>query len=347
MRSFILVLLAVILIKPCLAQTMSEGFGSNAFAMNQFYNSLNGSFDDVSEILAEQAQIKVMPILQEKAHLLAGQALIDGQSYWGLEKAGFDFEKTAYAFPVQMKIISINEEQAQLLLKSIREAQTVLGKSQAYSDSRLQVAMAGHNIQNRNDSFWNSLKAKGIVIDSFSNQFDKTNPSKMLMYVGPGNGGGGVFYQAGIMGFQDYFRDQSQKAIKLVDRLQGIEVNPYSSELTYWKATASNNQIEEFLSAVYRAGNSTSQPAIIYAEEIAKAQYGNGWHFIEDGLPVQFVDDNALAYYGANMEELIKQVMEENQAGSVNEFYQTDDYFQNGTVFVVGPGNGGGGTYIK
>ena len=347
MKSFILVLLAIFLIKPCLAQQLNEGFGSSIFAINQPYSSLNGDFEDISEVLdMKQAQIKVMPIPpQEQAHLLAEQALIVGQSFWYLEKAGF--EKTVYSLPVQMKTIPINEVQAQLLLNSIKEAQTALGISQAYSDSGLQIVMSGGNTQNRNNFLWSSLKGSGIAIDSFENQLNGIKSPEMNMYVGPGNGGGGAFYQAGMTGFQDHLRGQAQKAIKLVDKLQGIEVNPYSSELTYWTATANDNQIEEFLSAVYGIGNPTLQEKMIYAKEIAKAQYKNGWHFTKEGLPVQFVDDNALAYYGANMEELVKQVMESNQAGSASEFYQTDKHFQNGIVSVVGPGNGGGGTYIK
>ena len=346
MRSFILVLLAIFLIKPCLAQQMSEGFGSSIFAMNQPYSYLNGDFEDISAVLdMKQAQIKVMPIPQEQAHLLAEQALIAGQSFWYLEKAGF--EKTVYSLPVQMKTIPINEVQAQLLLNSIKEAQTALGISQAYSDSGLQIVMSGGNTQNRNNFLWSSLKGSGIAIDSFENQLNGTKSPEMIMYVGPGNGGGGAFYQAGMTGFQDHLRGQAQKAIKLVDKLQGIEVNPYSSELTYWTATANDNEIEQFLSAVYSAGNPTLQETMIYTEKIAKTQYETGWHFTKEGLPIQFVDNNALAYYEANMGELIKQIIEESQSGSANEFYQINDYFQNGIISVVGPGNGGGGTYIK
>ena len=345
MRSFILVLLAIFLIKPCLAQQMSEGFGSSIFAINQPYSSLNGDFEDISAVLdMKQAQIKVMPIPQEQAHLLAEQALIAGQSLWDLERAGF--EKTVYSLPVQMKVIPINEEQAQHFLNSIKEAQTALGINQAYSASGLQIVMSGGNTQSRNNFLWSSLKGSGIAIDSFENQLNGTRSPEMIMYVGPGNGGGGAFYQAGMTGFQDHLRGHAQKAIKLVDKLQGIEVNPYSSELTYWTTTTSNNQIEQFLSAVYSA-DPILQETMIYTEEIAKAQYETGWHFTKEGLPVQFVDDNALAYYKTNMEEFVKQAMEENQSGSVSKFYQTNKHFQNGIVFVVGPGNGGGGTYIK
>ena len=165
--------------------------------------------------------------------------------------------------------------------------------------------------------------------------------------VGPGNGGGGTIYQSGMTGFQDSLRGQAQTATNFVDRLQGIEVNPYDSELTYWKSTANNNEIEKFLSFIYGAENSTAKETITYAEEIAKTQYRNGEYSTQKALPSHFVYDNVSAYYGENTENLIKQFMEENQADLFNEFHQTTDYFQKGIVSVVVPGNGGGGTFIK
>ena len=305
MKSFILGLLAVILIKPCFAQGMKEAFSSSALARAEAYSSLNVGFDDISEVLdTKQVQIKIEPISQDKAYLLAKQGLIDDQSSWGLEKAGF--EEAVYSLPVQIKTVPISEVQAQIFLNSMKEAQRALGIDQAYFDSMPQVDM-----------------------------------------VGPGNGGGGTIYQAGMTGFQDYLRGQAQTAINFMDKLQGIEVNPYNSELTYWKSTANTNQIEQFLSFVYEAGNPASEEKMIYAEEIAKVQYRNVGYFTQKAFPSYFVYDNVSSYYGANTTNLIKQFMEENQDDFFNEFNQTTDYFQNGIVSVVGPGNGGGGTYIK
>ena len=305
MKNFILGLLAVILIKPCFAQEMSEAFGSKALAMNQAYNSLNAGFDEVLEVLdTKQVQIKIEPISQDKAYLLAKQDLIDSQSSWRFKEAGF--EEMVYSLPVQIKTVPISEVQAQLFLNSIEANQKTLGINQAYFGSMPHVAMFG-----------------------------------------PGNGGGGTLYKAQVTGFQDYLRGQAQTAIKFVDKLQGVEVNPYSSQMTYWKSTANKNQIEQFLSFVYGAGNSTAKKTITYAEEIVNTQYRNAGYFTQKALPNQFIADNVSVYYGANTAKLIKQFMEENQTISTNEFYQTDDHFQNGIVSVVGPGNGGGGTYIK
>ncbi|MCZ0932553.1 MAG: hypothetical protein OXJ52_05315 [Oligoflexia bacterium] len=301
MKNFILGLLAVILIKPSFAQEMSEAFGSKALAMNQAYSSLNAGFDNISGVLDTK---KIEPISQGKAYLLAKQGLIDSQSSWGLEKTGF--EEAIYSLPVQIKILPISEEQAQLFLNSIEASQKTLGINQAYFGSMPHVAMFG-----------------------------------------PGNGGGGTLYKAQVTGFQDYLRGQAQTAIKFMDKLQGVEVNPYNSEITYWKSTANKNQIEQFLSFVYGAGNSTAKETITYAEEIANTQYRNAGYFTQKALPSQFVADNVSSYYGANTANLIKQFMEENQIGSADKFYQIDDHFQNGIISVVGPGNGGGGTYIK
>ncbi|MCZ0931762.1 MAG: hypothetical protein OXJ52_01230 [Oligoflexia bacterium] len=307
MKNFILGLLVVVLIKPCVAQEMSEAFASRALDVNQAYSSLNVGFNDISEVFAkQQVQIKIEPISQDKAYLLAEQALIVGQSSWGVEKAGF--EKAVYSLPVQIKTVPISEEQAQLFLNSINTAQRALGIDQAYFDSMPHVAMFG-----------------------------------------PGNGGGGTIYKAGITGFQGYLNGQFKNSINDAVKLQGIKINPYSSELTYWKTTANNNEIEKFLSFVYGAGSPASEEMMIYAEKIAKNQYGNNrnWNFTKKALPAQLVDDNILIHYGTNTAEFIKQAIGENQDNFFSEFNQTTDHFQNRIVSVVGPGNGGGGTYIK
>ena len=71
MKSFILSLLTVILIEPCLAQMEGHNYYSN----NVFYfqNLVNGNFDEVLTSLEEAGfpvQIKTVPITNEQSHFL-------------------------------------------------------------------------------------------------------------------------------------------------------------------------------------------------------------------------------------------------------------------------------------
>ena len=300
-------------------------------------------------ILGLLAVILIKPCFaQEMSKTFGSKALAMNQAYNSLN-AGFDeVLEVLDTKQVQIKIEPISHDKAYLLAKQdlidsqsswrLKEA----GFEEAVYSLPVQIKTVPIS-EVQAQLFLNSIEANQKTLGINQAYFGSMPHVAMF---GPGNGGGGTLYKAQVTGFQDYLRGQAQTAIKFVDKLQGVEVNPYSSQMTYWKSTANTNQIEQFLSFVYGAGNSAEEE-MIYAEEIANAQYRNAGHSTQKALLSQFVDDNISSYYGANTANLIKQFMEENQDNFFKEFHQTTNYFQNGIVSVVGPGNGGGGTYIK
>ena len=60
------------------------------------------------------------------------------------------------------------------------------------------------------------------------------------------------------------------------------------------------------------------------------------------------VGDNDLLNYETQVAEMLQAIMGAGETGSLIDFYETmNSHSLNGTIFIVGPGNGGGGTYIK
>ena len=182
MRNFILVLWAIVLIKPCFSQTIDNNFILKT-SVDLSYSSINSSFSHFSKDWTE-SQIKAILISQEQAYLIEAQD--DSENFWGANKADFD------AFPFQMKLIPVSEKQTQFLLQSINEAQMALGLDVAYFDLTPFIVV-GDNFQEKDDSsLWIEISKdqdKNNMPDMISNQKFKN------MYINPGNGGGGVFYQ--------------------------------------------------------------------------------------------------------------------------------------------------------
>ena len=183
MRSFILMLWAIVLIKPCFSQTMDNNFVLKT-SIDLSYSSINDDFSYFPKDWTKSSQIKVIFIPQEQAHLIEAQD--DSENFWGANKADFD------TFPIQMKLIPVNKKKTQFLLQSINEAQMALGLDVAYFDL-MPFIIVGDNFQEKDDSsFWIEISKdqdKNNMPNMISNQKFKN------MYINPGNGGGGVFYQ--------------------------------------------------------------------------------------------------------------------------------------------------------
>ena len=224
----------------------------------------------------------------------------------GFEK-GFSKAKP-YTIPVQIKVIPIAQGQAQFLLQSMRDAQTAFEVENDYSESK----------------------------------------------INPGNGGGGALYRDGFKGIQEGMLEkqfpQAMGFIKYDHKLQGIEVDPYDSKLIYWKAMMSDNEpIQKVWEATYEASNAillqlkgrktgTFENSSFFPNETI--------YFANGSVQAQSAGDNAWSYYGANVEAIIQEIIEANKDGSIDGLYETNDPSLNGIMYVVGPGNGGGGAYV-
>ena len=348
MKLFILILLTTFLLNPCVAQTISDNYSSGIASHFQKY-AVNGNFDKlIIASLGEAglpAQIKTIPVTQEQAQWFA-EAIMDNQIAWGVEK---DFSTTtAYAMPVQMKVIPIAQGQAQFLLQSIREAQTAFGVENDYSGLKIRAVVGGYDIPN-NNGFSDFNGAKEVANNTLPDTVKGNLHIKSMMYVGPGNGGGGVLYQAGFKGLQESMLEgQSQQAVEFVTyghKLQGIEVDPYNSKLIYWEAmTPNNDYVEKVWETMYEASNATlpQVKAIQTGMEKVTFKSSNFSHYETAHL----VGNNTWSHYGANVEAIIQEIIDTNKPGSIDGFYETNDQSLNGIMYVVGPGNGGGGAYI-
>ena len=147
--------------------------------------------------------------------------------------------------------------------------------------------------------------------------------------VGPGNGGGGAFYQAEAIGKQAW-ANQSQQAVKFEAygyNLQGkeIEIDPYNLNLTAWKALTPDNDVH-----FSQGWDIISQTGL------------NETAYFENKLAI----DNTWSHYGEDTQVIPQEIIEEAEASFIDDFYKLDVPSQNDLIYIVGPGNGGGGTYI-
>ena len=271
MRSFILSLLTVILIEPCLAQMA----GNNSGTTFHFQSLNNERFEE-----------------------------------------GFitSFEKAD--LPFQIKTIPITR-QARLIVEAIG-----------------------------NESALPNIKK------DYLNEFIKGR----VYVVGPGNGGGGAFYHSGAIGKQAW-ANQSQQAVKLEAygyNLQGqeIEIDPNNLNLTAWKALTLDN--DEYFAQSWDIVSQTGleQPRIKMTQTELKTiilEYINATekaYFEKEAVQASLFRDNTWSHYGENIQAILQEIIEENTNGSIDDFYKLDIPAQNGLIYIVGLGNGGGGTYM-
>jgi len=67
----------------------------------------------------------------------------------------------------------------------------------------------------------------------------------------------------------------------------------------------------------------------------------------DEAVQSWIVDSNVWLHYGANIKAIIQEeIMEETTDVPIDDFHKTNDPSLNGIMYLVGPGNGGGGTYI-
>ena len=183
------------------------------------------------------------------------------------------------------------------------------------------------------------------------------------MLSAPGNGGGGAFYHSGAIGKQAW-ANQSQQAVKFEAygyNLQGqeIEIDPYNLNLTAWKALTPDNDVY-FLQSWDISQTGLAQPRIkmtqaelntIILEYIKPSIQKETAYFENKAVQVSLAIDNTWSHYGEsiqeNTQEIFQEIIEENTNASIDDFYKLDVPSQNDLIYVVGPGNGGGGTYIK
>ncbi len=73
----------------------------------------------------------------------------------------------------------------------------------------------------------------------------------------------------------------------------------------------------------------------------------NDMHFADETAQAKIIDENDWSRYRVNVETIIQEIIEAYNADSLSDFYKMNDHLLNGIIYVVGPGNGGGGTYVK
>ena len=228
------------------------------------------------------------------------------------KQIAWDFEKgfskaKPYTIPVQIKVIPIAQGQTQFLLQSMRDVQTAFEVENDYSESK----------------------------------------------INPGNGGGGALYRDGFKGIQEGMLEkqfpQAMGFIKYSHKLQGIEVDTYDSQLIYWKAMMPDNEhIQKVWEATYEDSNATPLQLQAMKTGIFRSSsfFPNEAIYFANGSVQVRLGDNTWSYYGAKVEAIIQEIIESNKDGSIDGLYETNDPSLNGIMYVVGPGNGGGGTYM-
>ena len=189
-----------------------------------------------------------------------------------------------------------------------------------------------------------------IKKDSF-NEFVKGR----VYVVGPVNGGGGAFYHSGAIGKQAW-TNQSQQAVKFEAygyNLQGIEFDPYNVKLTVWKALTPDNeytaQVRDIISqtglALPQVKMTQTELETIIIELVSSAQYEKA-DFKNEAVLGFLSSDKAWSLYGKDIKTIFQKIIKETETGSIGGFYKRDILEQNNFIYVVGPGNGGGGTYM-
>ena len=355
MKSFVLILLSVFLFSPCIAQAMDEDYYSGIASSVHKYIAAYGNFGDFVVSLKEDydlpVQVKTIPITEEQVQWFSElETVRNNQPISDFERGFYQIAKSpGFA---QIRDISSDKGQVQFA-PLIRDNQFVLD-------------VANNSFGKKGGVTWDNYGypyAIRIVADKENNH--PTGEVQGMISVAPGNGGGGVFYQAGFTGLQEkILGEHSQKGIKLItygQGLQGMEVDPYNLELTYWKAMMPNGgHIEKIWEAVYEASNTELQdmqakqmPMITRGSssfssyEIVDAGYDIDMNFNDGAISAEINGDNGWSHYGTQMGAIIQAVMWAGKTDSLSDFYGImNDHSLNGIMFVVGPGNGGGGTYI-
>ena len=255
---------------------------------------------------------------------MVGHNYHSGTAFYFQNMADRNFDKVTTlleeaGMSVQIKTVPISNEQASLLMGVIEK-----------------------------QSAWSAIQM------DYSNELIRDK-----MYVaGVGNGGGGTFYQVRAIGIQDSMlksqslQGQEVEFVAYNHKSQRIiEVDPYNSELTAWKiSTPDKGHIaKDWKEIMFQAG--LALPQVKTAKtELETIMLGNAnlaYHktaYFEDkavqaSLPTWF-------YSGEDIQTILQEIIEENEDGSIDDFYQMNVPAQNDFIYVVGPGNGGGGTYM-
>ena len=164
--------------------------------------------------------------------------------------------------------------------------------------------------------------------------------------INPGNGGGGALYRDGFKEMQGMLGKKG--FTKYGHKLQGIGIDPYDSKLIYWKAIMPDS--EQVWETTYETSNAT----LLQLKGKKTGTFGNSSfspyetiYSANGSVQARLVGDNAWSYYRANVEAIIQKIIDTNKDGSLRDLYETNDPSLNGIMYVVDPGNGGGGAFIK
>ena len=353
MKNFILIVLNAFLFTPCIAQTIGDNPYSRAFSSFQNYG------DDKWTVFFKgtESHVQIAPIpLDGKLTLSFAEAINEGA--WGKTTLS---EGTAYAVPVQMKVFPMTQEQAQALVQSTREAQKALGFDEDYSSSKARI-IGAYDIPH-DDSFVEAL-LNGTIDMTYkgfetgfphviNGMFDKQS----IVSVGPGNGGGGVFHQDGFTEKQkEMLKQQAFQFVTFRHGLQGIEIDPESSELIYWKAMMPDSghfrKIRRRTPMYHQGATATLPKMRIIQPPTKEVTVGKNITiyemigFSDVAIPAQKIGNEAWSYYVETMRAITEEILiGEFEVDSTNSFYEMINRSQNGIMYIIGPGNGGGGAY--
>ena len=356
MKIFILIVLNAFLFTPCIAQTIGDNYYPRAFFSFQNYE------DDKFTVFFKgtESHVQISPILlDEKLTLSFAEATNKGE--WGKTALS---EGTAYAVPVQMKVFSMTQEQAQAFLQSTWEAQKVLGFDEDYYGSKARIV--GFYGIPHDDSFVEALLDGKIDIayKGFGNDFpyviNGMFDKQSIVSAGPGNGGGGVFHQDGFTEKQkEILKQHAFQFVTFRHGLQGIEIDPESSELIYWKAMVPDSEhirkIRRRIPMYYQGATATLPKMRVIQPPTKEATVGENRFTPYEikslsnvAIPTQKTGNEAWSYYVENMKAITEEIlMGEFEVDTTGSFYEMNDRSQNGIMYIIGPGNGGGGAFKK
>lgn len=353
MKNFILILLNAFLFTPCIAQTISDNYYSRALS-----SLVNGDdkFTVFFKGVGSSAQIAPNPLNEELA-LSFAEAMNKGE--WGSKTALY--EAKAYAVPVQMKVFPMTQEQAQALSQSMQGAQKVLGFDKDYSGLKARI-IGAYDIPH-DDSFVEALLNGTIDITykgfetNFPHVINGMFDKQSIVSAGPGNGGGGAFHQDEFTEKQkEMLKQQAFQFVTFRHGLQGIEIDPESSELIYWKAMMPDSghfrKIRRRTPMYHQGATATLPKMRIIQPPTKKVTVGKNITlyeiigFSDAAIPAQKIDNEAWSYYAENMRAITEEIlMGEFEVDPTNSFYEMINRSQNGIMYIIGPGNGGGGAF--
>ena len=243
--------------------------------------------------------------------------------------------------PTQIQITPVIHKQAQLFVRTIKGKQTAWDFEKGFSKVKPYtipvqikvIPIAQGQAQVLLQSIRNAQTAFEVEKDYSESK------------INPGNGGGGALYSDGFKEMQGML---GKKGFTKYDhKLQGIGIDPYDSKLIYWKAMMPDN--EQVWETTYEASNAT----LLQLKAMQTGTFGNSSfspyetiYFANGSVQARLVGDNAWSYYGANVEAIIQEIIDTNKDGSLRDFYETDIHSLHGIMYVVSPGNGGGGAYM-